>query len=78
VGVKIHVDLLMRAYSAYDKRNILPVQGAWLDQSRSFLAAVEVIDAEKAYWDSMLHDHQARKIEQQRRQSGQATRGRGR
>jgi len=69
VGVKIHVDLLMRAYSALDKRNILPVQGAWLDQSRSFLAAVEVIDAEKGYWDGVLHEHQQRKMAQQRRGS---------
>ena len=69
MGVKIHVDLLMRAYSALDKRNILPVQGAWLDQSRSFLAAVEVIDAEKGYWDGVLHEHQQRKMAQQRRGS---------
>jgi hypothetical protein len=76
VGLKIHLDLLMRAYSALDRRNIMPVAGAWLDQSRSFLAAVEVIDAEKGYWDETLHDHRTKKLEQQQRQNKPKGRGR--
>ena len=78
VSQKIHVDLLMRAYSALDRRHILPASGAWLDQSRSFLAAVEIIDAEKAYWDGVLNDHQHRKTEQARRNSQSGPRVRGR
>ena len=68
-GMAVHLDLLMRAYRQYDKRSILPVGGAYLDQSRSFLAAVEVIDAEKAYWEQELHEERQRKADAESRAS---------
>lgn len=68
-GFQVHIDLLFRSYSHYDRRNVLPVDGAWLDQSRSFLAGVDLIDAERAFWERQLHDHQQREIERSRRQT---------
>ena len=72
----VQLDLLMRAYRQYAKRSILPVGGAYLDQSRAFLAAVEVIDGEKAYWELEMHEEQRRKMESERRRA-QAQGGRG-
>lgn len=68
-GLQVHIDLLLRAYSHYDRRNVLPVQGAWMDQSRSFLAGVDLIDAERGYWEGQLRDHQEREMERARRMS---------
>jgi hypothetical protein len=62
-GVQIQLDLLMRAYSHYDRRNVMPVAGAWMDQSRAFLAAVDLIDSEKGYWDEIRRDHSERELE---------------
>lgn len=75
-GVQIHLDLLLRAYSHYDRRNVLPVAGAWLDQSRSFLAGVDLIDAERAYWDKIRYDHDDREMKRTKAVS-QASAGRG-
>ena len=72
-GLRVHLDLLMRAYSHYDRRNVLPAAGAWLDQARSFLAGVDMIDAERSYWDGLLHDHQEREMERTRRQQQKAS-----
>jgi hypothetical protein len=71
-GFRVHLDLLLRAYSHYDRRNVLPVRGAWLDQSRSFLAGVDLIDAERGYWQGLLSDHQEREMERQKRSSQMA------
>lgn len=62
-ATQLKLDLLMRAYHHYDTRNVLPSEGAWLDQSRSFLMCVEIIDAERGYWDKVLHEHQQREAE---------------
>ena len=67
VGMRLHLDLLMRAYSHYDRRNVLPSRGAWLDQSRSFLAGVDLIDAERAYWDSMRIEHDQLELERSKK-----------
>lgn len=61
VHLAVHVDLLMRSHRHYSERNVLPAEGAWLDQSRSYLAAVDLIDAEKAHWDSFRIDHLEKK-----------------
>ena len=61
-SLQVQLDLLMRAYSHYDRRNVLPVTGAWLDQSRSFLAGVDLIDAERGYWDRIYHAHHEREM----------------
>lgn len=53
----------MRAYHHYDSRNVLPSSGAWLDQTRSFVMCVELLDSERAYWEKVLHDHQQREAE---------------
>jgi len=68
-SLQVHIDLLLRAYSHYDRRNVLPVQGAWMDQSRSFLAGVDLIDAERGYWDTQLREHQEREMERSKRQA---------
>ena len=60
VGVEKQIDLLMRSYSHYDRRNVLPVVGAWLDQSRSYLACVDIIDAERNFWERALQEYQER------------------
>ena len=73
-GLQVHIDLLLRAYSHYDRRNVLPVSGAWMDQSRSFLAGVDLIDSERGYWDGLLREHQEREVERSRRQAQQARR----
>jgi hypothetical protein len=67
-ALRVHIDLLLRAYSHYDRRNVLPVQGAWMDQSRSFLAGVDLIDSERSYWEAQLRDHQEREAERSRQQ----------
>lgn len=77
-ALQVHIDLLLRAYSHYDRRNVLPVRGAWLDQSRSFLSGVDLIDAERAYWDGILHEHQEREVERSRMKSQAAQRRGGR
>lgn len=40
---------LLVAYGRY-KNNMLPVAGGWLDQSVTFLKAMEIIDQEVAEW----------------------------
>ena len=69
MGMQVQLDLLMRAYSHYDRRNVLPSQGAWLDQSRSFLAGVDLIDAERGYWDQIRIDHEQREMDRARKSS---------
>jgi hypothetical protein len=74
---QIHIDLLLRAYSHYDRRNVMPVAGAWLDQSRSFLSGVDLIDAERGYWEGLHREHNEREMERTKMQS-QAAQRRGR
>jgi len=71
----LHLDLLMRAYSHYDRRNVLPSGGAWLDQTRSFLACVDLIDAERNHWEGIRAEHEHREAE---RASRSQSRGGGR
>ena len=69
LALRVQLDLLMRAYSHYDRRNVLPSEGAWLDQSRSFLAGVDVIDSERAYWDKIRVEHERRDLERSKKAS---------
>ena len=62
-GTQVHLDLLMRSYNHYDSRNVLPVVGAWLDQSRSFLACIDLIDSEKGYWERIRQDYTDREMQ---------------
>ena len=62
-SVQIKLDLLMRSYAHYDSRIVLPVEGAWLDQSRSFLACIDLIDSEKGYWENLRQEHTEREIQ---------------
>lgn len=66
------ISLLFRAYAHYDKRNVLPAHGAWLDQTRSFFSGVDLIDSERAYWEAILHDHERREIERSRQSAKRA------
>jgi hypothetical protein len=66
-GMQVHLDLLMRAYSHYDRRNVLPAAGAWLDQSRSFLCGVDLIDSERGYWDKIRTEHEWREMERSKK-----------
>ena len=59
-STQLHLDLLMRSYHHYDARNVLPVSGAWLDQSRSFLVCVDLIDSEVGHWEQLMHEHHER------------------
>lgn len=70
----VQLDLLLRAYAHYDRRNVLPSSGAWLDQSRSFLACVDLLDAERTYWQDHVREHQEREAERQRLASMQQRR----
>tara|TARA_Y100000310_G_scaffold336739_1_gene422115 strand:- start:27806 stop:28036 length:231 start_codon:yes stop_codon:yes gene_type:complete len=70
----MHIDLLFRAYSHYDRRNVLPVSGAWLDQSRSFLAGVDMIDAERGYWDGLREEHLQEEVERSQRKADASSR----
>ena len=72
--LQVKIDLLMRAYSHYDRRNVLPVAGAWLDQSRSFLSCVDLIDAERGFWDRIRNDHDMREMERAKAQSQMSAR----
>lgn len=73
-GLRMSLDLLMRAYSHYDRRNVLPAQGAWLDQSRSFLLAVDLIDAERGWWERILSDFQEREAKRAQAKANQGGR----
>ncbi len=73
-GAQVHVDLLMRAYMHYDTRNVLPAEGGWLDQTRSFLYCVDLIDSEKAYWEGMMDEE----MERQRKKAELARQSTGR
>ncbi len=53
----------MRAYLQYDSRNVLPASGGWNDQSASFAKCVEVIDAERGWWEQKRQT----KIERERK-----------
>ena len=59
--MKVHLDLLMRSHSHYTERNVLQAEGGWLDQSRSYLACVDLIDSERAYWDGVRMEWQEKK-----------------
>lgn len=77
--LQLKVDLLLRAYSHYDRRNVLPARGALIDQTRSFLACVDAIDAERGFWEQIRVDemeHERKRSEALRRQSQTKSRGR--
>lgn len=57
-ATRVGVDLLMRAYIAYDARHVLPVGGGLLEQTRSFMAACEIIDDERGRLQQMVHQQQ--------------------
>jgi hypothetical protein len=59
--LRIHLDLLMRSFRHYTERNVMPVVGGWLDQSRSYLAAIDLIDAERSRWDSVRTEYEEKK-----------------
>ena len=74
--LRVQVDLLMRSHRHYNERSVLPVEGGWLDQSRSYLAAVDLIDSERAYWDGVRVEHLERKRASEARQASQSQRRR--
>ncbi len=59
----MQVDLLMRAYMHYEGRHVLPVDGGLLDQSRAFLSACEIIDAERGRLEQMKETKRERERE---------------
>ena len=63
------VDLLLRCYLQYDNRHTLPVEGGLLDQTRSFVAWCEIIDAERGRYESMKEEKRQRDSEAARRKS---------
>ena len=73
-ALTVHLDLLLRAYSHYDRRNVLPVAGGWMDQSRSFLAGVDLIDAERGHWDGIRQEHHQRETDRAQAQAQAASR----
>jgi hypothetical protein len=66
---RMQLDLLLRAYSHYSRHHVMPSTGAWLDQSRSFIAGVDVIDNERAYWDNLRLEHERKEMERSKKQS---------
>ena len=73
-GLQMTLDLLLRAYSHYDRRNVMPMSGGWLDQSRSFLCGVDLIDSERAWWDEIHREHTDREATRAKLASQQKTR----
>ena len=69
------IDLLMRAYHHYDSRHVLPAEGGWLDQTRSFVLGVEIIDAEKGRLERLRTDKEHRDAEAAKRRANQAQLG---
>ena len=68
----VHVDLLIRAYLHYDLRHVLPVKWGLMDQSRSFLAACDILDGERGRLEEMKQekrDRDARKAQEQAKRS---------
>lgn len=72
----VKVDLLVRAYIAYDTRHVLPVGGGLLDQSRSFLAGCEIIDEERGRLEQMRRTKQEQEARAAKARSGQGARRR--
>lgn len=78
-GLQLNLDLLLRAYSQYDRRNVLPARGALIDQTRSFLSWVDAIDAERGFWEQVRidqMDRERKRSEALHRQSRAKNRGR--
>lgn len=69
---RMQLDLLLRAYSHYSRHHVMPSSGAWLDQSRSFIAGVDAVDNERAYWDNLRLEHEQKEIERSKKQSQQS------
>lgn len=57
---RLQVDLLMRSYLQLEARHVLPVGGGLLDQTRSFVSALELIDAERARLESIKEEKRER------------------
>jgi len=74
-SLQVHLDLLLRAYSHYDRRNVLPARGAWMDQTRSFLSGVDLIDAERGFWEGLRREHHDRESKRAEMQANVARRG---
>ena len=64
---RMSVDLLMRSYIQLDLRSVLPVAGGFLDQTRGFAAACEIIDSERGRIEQIKAD--AREREQRAAQA---------
>ena len=50
---QLQVDLLMRCYLQFEARHVLPVDGGLINQTRSFVAGCEIIDAERGRYEAM-------------------------
>tara|TARA_R100001530_G_scaffold49516_1_gene36999 strand:- start:1499 stop:1765 length:267 start_codon:yes stop_codon:yes gene_type:complete len=69
--VGVQVDLAIRAYLHYDGRGALPVSGGFADQSRSFIAACEIIDGERGRLDQLREVKAERESQAQKARSQQ-------
>ena len=72
------VDLLMRAYIQMDARHVLPVDGGLLNQTRSFVAACEIIDAERGRLETLKQEKRERDREAAQRKANTGARRHGR
>ena len=50
---QLQVDLLIRCYLQFEARHVLPVDGGLINQTRSFVAGCEIIDAERGRYEAM-------------------------
>ena len=66
-GLRLQVDLLLRSYLQLEARHVLPVDGGFLDQTRSFISALELIDAERARLESIKEAKRERDRQAQQR-----------
>lgn len=57
---QLQVDLLLRCYLQYEARHVLPVDGGLINQSRSFVAGCEIIDAERGRYEAMKEEKRER------------------
>lgn len=73
---QVHLDLLIRCYVHYEARHALPVGGGLLEQSRSFLAACEIIDAERGRLTALVEAKRERDQRAAAARAKQAQRGR--
>jgi len=54
------IETALRAYIQFDNRNVMPVEGGWLEQAQAFGAIVDIIDSERGRYEGEVYEKQER------------------